>query len=97
MTGDDPRDEVRRHTEPCLLQQSSEVWIVTADFDGQTEGHLKVHKGDRVEVSVLCFFIARESSEITSNKTSYLCSHCQKGVQLKIRFHKYNGKNNFES
>ncbi|CAI2304098.1 unnamed protein product [Caenorhabditis sp. 36 PRJEB53466] len=30
--------------------QSSEVWIVTEDFDGQDEGHLKVQKGDRVEI-----------------------------------------------
>ncbi|ULU11864.1 hypothetical protein L3Y34_015326 [Caenorhabditis briggsae] len=34
----------------CDSEQSSEVWIVTADFDGQTEGHLTVHKGDRVEI-----------------------------------------------
>ncbi|EGT32660.1 hypothetical protein CAEBREN_02058 [Caenorhabditis brenneri] len=33
-----------------LNSQSSEVWIVTADFDGHAEGHLKVHKGDRVEI-----------------------------------------------
>ncbi|CCD63884.1 CRAL-TRIO domain-containing protein [Caenorhabditis elegans] len=34
----------------CDSEQSSEVWIVTADFDGQVEGHLTVHKGDRVEI-----------------------------------------------
>ncbi|EFP01501.1 CRE-UNC-73 protein [Caenorhabditis remanei] len=31
-------------------EQSSEVWIVTSDFDGNAEGHLTVRKGDRVEI-----------------------------------------------
>uniref|UniRef100_A0A1I7TK25 PH domain-containing protein n=1 Tax=Caenorhabditis tropicalis TaxID=1561998 RepID=A0A1I7TK25_9PELO len=34
----------------CDSEQSSEVWIVTADFEGNAEGHLKVNKGDRVEI-----------------------------------------------
>ncbi|CAB3408480.1 unnamed protein product [Caenorhabditis bovis] len=38
------------HTRHDYDAQSSEVWVVASDFDGTANGHLKVSKGDRVEI-----------------------------------------------